>query len=175
MRTISQEAKVNQALIHYYFGSKDNMLLEVLRAMFNRFIYDIKKVYTAQDSPEQKIEKIFRHGEDYDVTQKEMFVVFVDFWTLSVRNQDMQRVFAELYGQVSAIIEKILEDGIEKGVFNKVRTDIISVQYMAFMQGICMRWHMKNAKFDLREHFAAYRDNLLSQILRSKKGPNNLS
>lgn len=173
MRAISQEAKVNQALIHYYFGSKDNMLLEVLRALFNRFIYDLKKVLKPQDSSEDKVVKIFRHGEDYSVVQKELFVVLIEFWILSIRNKEMQQVLSELYGQVSNLIENILDEGIESGVFNRVKTDIISTQFMAFMQGICLRWLMADGSFDLRAHFAAYRDNLLDQIIPAWKNRNS--
>src|SRR6266700_587261 len=38
MRDIAAEAEVNHALIHYYFGTKDQLLIAVLDAANRRFI-----------------------------------------------------------------------------------------------------------------------------------------
>jgi AcrR family transcriptional regulator len=168
MRSIAQEAKVNQAMLHYYFGNKDNLLLEFLIALFKRFVYDIKRAYRTSDPPEKKILNVFQISENYVAEQKEIFVALIDLWTLSIRNLQMQKLFSNLYLDISALIEGMLKEGIEKGVFNNVKTEIASLQFLAFMQGISLLWHMQGESFDLREHYAVFRENFLNLVIKDR-------
>ena len=47
MRSIAREANINQSTLHYYFKNKENLLTEFVRALFDRFIYDIERRYTS--------------------------------------------------------------------------------------------------------------------------------
>lgn len=65
IRAISKKAKVNIAAIHYHFGSKDNLYLEVVRHVMNRIrctlageFIDTKEQW--QDSPEACAEVVCR-------------------------------------------------------------------------------------------------------------------
>ena len=170
MRSIAQEAKVNQALIHYYFVNKDDLLLELLQALLKRFVYDLKRSYRPSDPPEKKIENIMQVSEDYAAEQREMFTVFMDLWSLALRNPPMQKAFSDLFTEVSAAVESVLKEGIEKGVFNDVKVDILSFQVSAINQGLSLIGLMVGKSFDAHEHFKAYRETFLNQVIRDRSG-----
>ena len=94
MRSIAKEAKVNQALLHYYFKDKEHLLEEFLQTLFNRFIYDIEKRYKASDPHQNKLEAYFAAGKDFLEKQRELFVVMVDVWTYCFRSKKLQKDYA---------------------------------------------------------------------------------
>lgn len=45
MRRIAEEARVNQSLLHYYYGSKENLMLEVLEYVNEQLLSRQRKMY----------------------------------------------------------------------------------------------------------------------------------
>jgi len=166
MRSIAREADINQSTLHYYFKNKENLLTEFIRALFDRFIYDIEKRYKDSDTPEKKLEAILEAGRTFGGRQREMFIVFIHCWALSIRNPSMQTVFSNLYQRISDVIDGILQEGYEQGVFNKVRKGVVSASIIAFVQGIGCQWLMTKKAFDLKEFFDIFADDLKKVILK---------
>lgn len=166
MRLIAAEANVNQATVHYYFGNKDNLLIEVMKVLFDRFIYDIKRHYKNTDAPLKKLEAFFTAGKTFIENQKEMFIVFIDFWSLSIRNPNMQEMFSNLYGKMYEVCESILQEGIEKGIFNSIQKDTMAHFIIAYVEGFGLQWHMRNKSFSLEKHFEILSKSLKDVILK---------
>ena len=57
MQEIAEEAGVNQALLHYYFRSKDGLAREVFREVAGRMVPSIVGVLGSSASIEQKVEQ----------------------------------------------------------------------------------------------------------------------
>lgn len=57
MQEIAEEAGVNQALLHYYFRSKDRLALAVFREVARRLIPGVAEVLGSQVPLEQKVER----------------------------------------------------------------------------------------------------------------------
>ena len=166
MRSIAKEAKINQALLHYYFKDKENLLSEFVRILFNRFIYDIEKRYNLSDPPQKKLEAFFEAGKYFVEKQKELFVVLIDVWSFCLRDPLLRKNFANMDKRLTGVMRNILEEGGEKEIFNPVREDTLSIFFVAFVIGIGCLWHMDNRSFDLAEHFDIITRNLRQLILQ---------
>lgn len=57
MQEIAEEAGVNQALLHYYFRSKDGLAAAVFREAAGRFIPGVVRVFGSDDPLETKVER----------------------------------------------------------------------------------------------------------------------
>ena len=57
MQEIAEEAGVNQALLHYYFRSKDRLAQAVFRDVAGRMVPSIVAVFGSESSIEQKVEQ----------------------------------------------------------------------------------------------------------------------
>ncbi|MBN2466648.1 MAG: TetR/AcrR family transcriptional regulator [Deltaproteobacteria bacterium] len=166
MRKIAEKADINLGSLHYYFKSKENIFIEFIQRLFETFIADIEKRCRPSDSPEKKLDAFFETGKRFVARQKDLFIVFVDLWGVSIRNSAMQRIFIEWYEKLSLEMEEIIQEGIEKGVFNNVSRHTLSVSFIAFVEGIGLHWHMRNGSFDLNEHFEIMTENLKKIILK---------
>lgn len=164
MRSIARAANMNQSTLHYYFQSKENLLIEFIKALFDFFIYDMEKRFQKSDPPEKKLEAIFESGEDFAGKQRELFVVFVDCWSLSIRNPAMKKIFSNAYEKHVNVIEDIIEEGVHQGVFNEVNENALAVLVDCFAVGMGIHWHMRKRSFDARKYYSVLTDLLRTLI-----------
>jgi len=170
MRSIAKEAKVNQALLHYYFKNKEHLLEEFLQTLFNRFIYDIEKRYKASDPHPNKLEAYFVAGKDFVEKQRELFVVMIDVWTYCFRNKKLHKDYAELNRRLTGVMRNILAAGKQDGVFNDVNEDTLAILFVSFVVGIGCLWHMDNRSFNLSDEFDIMTRNLRQLLLKNDVG-----
>jgi len=64
MQEIAEEAGVNQALLHYYFGSKDGLSLEVFRESAAKLFPGIMRILSSDASIEARVEQVVHHYID---------------------------------------------------------------------------------------------------------------
>jgi len=167
MRAIAKEAKINQALLHYYFDSKENLLAEFIQVLFKRFIYDIEKRYKAIDSPEKKLNYFFEAGEEFVGKEKEMFVVLIDAWAYCIKDPSLKKHYANMNKELTGVMKRIIDEGKEKKVFNQVSAENLSTIFVAFVVGIGCLWHMDKQSYDLKEHFGIVSNDLQHIILKT--------
>ncbi len=170
MRSIAKEAKVNQALLHYYFKDKENLLAEFIQVLFNRFIYDIEKRYKESDPPGKKLEAFFAAGKDFVEKQRELFVVMIDVWAYCFRSKKLQKDYAGLNRRLTGVMKDIVAAGKEKEVFNNVHEDTLAILFVCFVVGIGCLWHMDNRSFNLSDEFDIMTRNLRQLILHNDTG-----
>jgi AcrR family transcriptional regulator len=170
MRSIAKEAKVNQALLHYYFKDKEHLLEEFLQTLFNRFIYDIEKRYKASDPHQNKLEAYFAAGKDFLEKQRELFVVMVDVWTYCFRRKKLQKDYAAMNRRLTGVMRQIIAAGKQDGIFNNVNEDTLAILFVSFVVGIGCLWQMDNRSFNLSDEFDIMTRNLRQLILRNDTG-----
>jgi len=170
MRSIAKEAKVNQALLHYYFKDKEHLLEEFLQTLFNRFIYDIEKRYKASDPHQNKLEAYFAAGKDFLEKQRELFVVMVDVWTYCFRSKKLQKDYAAMNRRLTGVMRQIIAAGKQDGIFNNVNEDTLAILFVSFVVGIGCLWQMDNRSFNLSDEFDIMTRNLRQLILRNDTG-----
>jgi TetR/AcrR family transcriptional regulator len=170
MRSIAKEAKVNQALLHYYFKDKEHLLEEFLQTLFNRFIYDIEKRYKASDPHQNKLEAYFAAGKDFLEKQRELFVVMVDVWTYCFRSKKLQKDYAAMNRRLTGVMRQIIAAGKQDGIFNNVNEDTLALLFVSFVVGIGCLWQMDNRSFNLSDEFDIMTRNLRQLILRNDTG-----
>jgi AcrR family transcriptional regulator len=153
MRIIAREAHVNQATLHYYFINKENLLVELLEV-----------------PPRKKLREIIYSGRDSIENNKEMFIVFMDFWAMSIRIPAMRQSFANLYMKISDIIENVYEDGVKEGIFPPLPRGMMSVLIYGFVEGIGMQWHMRENDFNLGTFFDFLLKDMLAKLNLEESG-----
>lgn len=169
MRCIAREANVNQATVHYYFQTRENLLLECMQALFGQFIFDIERQYQSVDPPEKKLDAIFHAGRTFVGKQKELFVIFMHLWALSMRNPVMHKKFSDLYERIAGVIEEILTEGSQKGAFHHVEVTTLSNYIIAFVEGVGCQWLMTGGAFDLHQLFDLFITNCKQLIVKEAR------
>jgi AcrR family transcriptional regulator len=78
-RSLAQAAEANQGLVHYYFGSMENLLARVLERFTGRLIARQRAMYSAPDVP------------------------FADKWQTAMRYLDADRDYQKIWYELQAL------------------------------------------------------------------------
>jgi AcrR family transcriptional regulator len=110
MRDVAAEAKVNHALIHYYFGSKDLLVIAVLDEANRRLIERQTKMY---DTPGDFAAKWAQARAFYEEDLASGFVrVQMELWAASLSNEALRENFVPRFMEWRRVIEQAVRDAL---------------------------------------------------------------
>ena len=170
MRSIAKEAKINQPNLHYYFKSKENLLIEFTRAFFARCIIDITKFLKPSDPPGKKLNAILEAGKDHVLKEKERYMVFAEIWSLAIKKPAMQKIFINHYMELYKLIDSIIEEGIQNGVFKEIEKNVVSVLFITFIEGTGLLQHMRKKSSDINKQFDIFTRTLKRMLFKGGAG-----
>lgn len=138
IRDIAKEAKINVAMVSYYFGSKEQLLEAII---LNRAV-DIKlqlDILTLEDlDPLQKIHKLIELYIDKINTNRCIYKIMHFEFSSSQRVINLQ-AFTDLKKGNLKSLETIIQEGQEKGIFRK---DIIVPLLTTTILGTYFHFHL---------------------------------
>jgi AcrR family transcriptional regulator len=107
-RKIAAEAKVNQASLRYYFGSKDDLLFAVLQEMM-RLTQEIVRANTPMDcSLREAVQRSLRAFWQHIEAMPELQVMQYELTLYALRNPASAWLAKEQYDGYTAVVEEIL-------------------------------------------------------------------
>lgn len=103
VRSIAAEAEVNQGLIHHYFGSKENLILELIDYVFAAPFEEVKRQTSKEKNKEIKdvVLDVVLHNKEL----MKLIIKFINFAQYSelVRNK-MKNIIAERRDYVTSLV-----------------------------------------------------------------------
>ncbi|PVX47125.1 TetR family transcriptional regulator [Flavobacterium sp. 103] len=144
IRDIAKEAKINVAMVSYYFGSKEQLLESII---LNR-VTDIKlqlDILTLEDlDPLQKIQKLIELYIDKINSNRCIYKIMHFEFSSSQRVINLQ-AFTDLKKGNLKSIESIIQDGQEKGIFRK---DIVIPLLTTTILGTYFHFHLNRPFYE---------------------------
>ncbi|NOK19454.1 TetR/AcrR family transcriptional regulator [Corallococcus carmarthensis] len=98
VKEVAREAGVNQGLVHYYFGSKDALLLAVTQEASRQYMSELERL-RAQTPAEELAETAFAWGEKLATDAPGTCRLRYELFALGLRNRDLTPAVAQLLGQ----------------------------------------------------------------------------
>ncbi|MHA3788936.1 TetR/AcrR family transcriptional regulator [Flavobacterium hauense] len=144
IRQIAKEAKVNIAMISYYFGSKEKLLETLIIDRTSGMKMQLENIYRDDLSPVEKVDRLI----DLYITRinknKCMYQILHFEISNKKRIMDMQ-AFMDIKKENSELFRMIIADGQEKGIFRKdVNIPLITPTIM----GILVNFQMNRLYFE---------------------------
>ncbi|WP_281322387.1 TetR/AcrR family transcriptional regulator [Flavobacterium aestivum] len=144
IRDIAKEAKINIAMVSYYFGSKEQLLESIV---LNR-ITDIKlqlDILTLEDlDPLQKINKLIELYIDKINSNRCIYKIMHLEYSSSQRVINLQ-AFTDLKKGNLKSIESIIQEGQDKGIFRK---DIVVPLLTTTILGTYFHFHLNRPFYE---------------------------
>lgn len=166
-RQIAKESGANMAMINYYFGSKEGVLLEIMESRISGFKSQLNAIEEEKISPKEKILKVV---EQYTAR----IFLNISFHKLMHRELSLTQrpeIFLkikEAMAQNLTVIESIIKRGITEGIFRKVdiRMTIISIMGTISMAATSPNKVIPDQDFDInnKKDRLLLRDRLVSHL-----------
>ena len=96
LKDVAREAGVAPGLLHYYFESKEELLLEVVTVTERQMVANWKAVVEAVDDPLERIVTGLDHAEARCAEQPEFFRLLLDLYTVSLSSPALRARCAAL-------------------------------------------------------------------------------
>jgi len=137
---VSREAGVSRGLLHYYFGTKEQLLVEAVRLecelRLEQLEQQLASAQTAHDYVDLMAQNLRKTvGEDPD------FVTLVfELFTLSRRNDDIAAEFAGLMSRTREHVAQMLAMAQDEGVLHlHAEPDAVADTLFSLADGLAMR------------------------------------
>ena len=117
LREISREAQVAPGLVHYYFGGKDQLLIEVLQTSGQRFSQVMEQL--VQHVPaDQSIEAVLAHVHERVEQEPEVYRLRYESFSLGLHNPligpKVRERLAQRRQEIGSVMAKALENAAHK-------------------------------------------------------------
>jgi len=113
---VAREAGVSRGLLHYYFGTKERLLVEVVRrdCDIRMDILDaaLSDVRTAEDF----VDALVRSLEDVLENDPDFYALLFEITTLARRNDEIAGELSDLYRRTRRHVAELLQAKQEEGV-----------------------------------------------------------
>jgi AcrR family transcriptional regulator len=135
-REIAREARVNLAMVHYYFHSKDELYQQVVSPLLIHFFYRLKKASESDPDPKKRLEAVIHTYFDF-LSGEPDFPRFM-IWELTGGAVILKKIFAgpldDKRKDLVSNLRDIFRNGQEKGLFKSHNVD----QAVLSMVALCI-------------------------------------
>jgi AcrR family transcriptional regulator len=131
---VAQEVGVSRGLLHYYFGTKERLLVEVVRRDSEIRLGILEERLTVAHSIDEIVDALVSQLKDFVAEQPGSQAVIYEMFSVSRRNDDIRGELAELYRKVRARVAELLRAKETEGVV-RLRGDAEAVASILFALG----------------------------------------
>jgi AcrR family transcriptional regulator len=137
---VAREAGVSRGLLHYYFGTKERLLVEVLRLETEVRIERLEEQIADASTPEDVLAVLVRTFEDFLGEGPAPAVMFFELSTLAQRNAEIATELAELGRRTRQHFAAALRGKADAGVLSlSADPEDIATFLFALADGVTVR------------------------------------
>jgi AcrR family transcriptional regulator len=144
IRVIAKMAKINIAMVSYYFGSKERLLESLIIYRTSDLKYQLDTLLQEELEPIDKINKLIELYINRINSNKGIYRILHFEFTSKKREQNLL-AFSELKKGNLKSLESIIEEGQRKGIFRK---DVIIPLITPTILGTFFHFHMNKTFFE---------------------------
>ncbi len=133
-RRLAGEADVNHGLVHYYFGSIENLLARVLERFTEQLISRQRELYAADRPFAEKWRTAMRYLTDEDVAYQK---VWLELQALSWNRPELQERVAHVHAEWRAVLTEAFAEPRERLGIDMPVDQLVSL-VMTFNEGIIL-------------------------------------
>jgi TetR/AcrR family fatty acid metabolism transcriptional regulator len=152
---IAKSARVGKGTIYEYFGSKEDIFREAFEKVYYESERLLEEAIVSTDDPEEKLKYIIQISLTSFMENSDDFIgIMMDFWAEGIRNKsaDVLKIIdlEGLYGKFRKLISSILQDGINKGKFRELDTQITASVLIGAFDGLILQMIMNPKMINLK-------------------------
>jgi AcrR family transcriptional regulator len=137
---VARDAGVSRGLLHYYFGTKERLLAEVLRRDTDLRMAALDEALASASNAHDFIDLLRSSLETMVREDTEFLTLLFEFFTLSRRNEEIAAEFAELVRRTREGVAAVLRSKQDAGVLKlRAEPEAISEILSGLADGLALR------------------------------------
>lgn len=169
MHMIAKEAKMSQANLHYYFPTKNDLMIALLNDIQEQFSNDRKNFIDLENKNViENIRGFFEQKKDDILKKKKLDCTQVDYWVQGTVNEEIRARLQNTFNIWRSSIGEVLNKGEFKNGIAAKHKDVLPFISVSLMIGASIQYLIDEGKFDLEEYFDTAEKIIFNQCF--KKG-----
>jgi AcrR family transcriptional regulator len=115
---VSREAGVSRGLLHYYFGTKERLLVEVVRRDSEVRVARLDEPLARAETVDDVLDVLVSNLLDLIENEPGFFDLIFEVFTAGRRNPEIQREVAELFNRSRGHVAEVLRAKQQEGVLS---------------------------------------------------------
>jgi AcrR family transcriptional regulator len=137
---VAREARVSRGLLHYYFGTKERLLAEVVRRDCELRMVALDEQLADAHDADGVIDGLVESLKRFVSEEPEFITVVFELFTLSRRNDEIAVEFAELLRRTREHVADLLARKQSEGALRlRAEPGAVADVLFALADGLCMR------------------------------------
>ncbi len=137
---VAAEAGVSRGLLHYYFGTKERLLVEVVRRDAEIRMERLEGPLSAARTADDVIDVLVASLNDLIENEPEFFTLLFEIFTAGRRNPEIRQEVAQLFVRTRKQVADVLEAKEREGVLAlRYDADTIASYLFAFGDGYALQ------------------------------------
>lgn len=162
MEEIAAKLLMTKGSMYYYFKNKDDLLYQCHLMIMEICLDGIEKVIESDRNPIDKLRSAIKEHILLAISEKSMFMA-LSKPNLNFSEEQLQEVL-ELRKSYSHYFDRIILEGIDKQVFNRVDIKMVRLIILGSLNWI-QEWYDQKGPQSAEEISDAYADYLLKMVL----------
>lgn len=139
MADIAAELPFSKALLYYYFESKRELFLALLRDWADNSVQAWESLLTTEDPPVAKLRKSAEFATQLLASSTDLARVEMEFWGQLGREQDVAETFRVVFSAFRNRLAGVIQEGIEAGEFHPVDTEALAAALVGMYDGLALQ------------------------------------
>ncbi len=163
MHLIADEAEMLQSNLHYYFKTKSDLMMAVLKRVRERSLEireEIKK--ETEDTLESALDQFIGQKKEFILREKKYDYAEIDFWVQSrlgdSTSQELAHSFREWREEIRSMLRKYVP------ALSEEMLEYLPVHFVSMLEGATLQYLADEGVFDLDRYFETGKEILLSQV-----------
>lgn len=131
---VAREAGVSRGLLHYYFGTKERLLVEVVRSDTEIRVERLDRAVAEAKTVDDVLDVLVAGLEDTIENEPGLFVLTFELFSAGRHNAEIQHEIGELFARITAHLAEALEQKEREGVL-RLRFEAEAVASFLFSLG----------------------------------------
>jgi AcrR family transcriptional regulator len=165
MEEIAAKLLMTKGSMYYYFKNKNDLLYQCHQMIMEIILEQINEVVNNDLNPIEKLRRAIKGHILLSTSEKSMFMV-MDRPNQNFTDNQLQEVL-DLRKNYSQYFDRIINEGIEKQVFNPVDVRMVRMIILGALNWI-QEWYDKNGPQTGEEIAESYANYLLKMVIKEK-------
>jgi AcrR family transcriptional regulator len=137
---VSREAGVSRGLLHYYFGSKERLLVAATRHDCALRLQRLERRLTGARTADDLVDVMAQHLQETVREEPDLVTLVFELFTLSRRNVDIAAEYAGLMRRSREQVSRMLDAAARNGVLRlHARPEAVAEVLFALADGLSLR------------------------------------
>ena len=168
LRNIARMAGIQAASIYYHYANKEALLVEIMETHMQQLNANLERIVREQSDPQKRLyDAIANHIRLHTSYKAEFFIIDTEIRALE---GDHRRYILSLRDRYEFLLQELLRDGMERGVFRQSDVKVSSYAIIAMCTEVAT-WFRPNGRLSVQQVIDLYSQMITQGLLVTIPNP----